>query len=60
MLHDDPLVLPPAAITLGILPFFLALALWAETPRRFRWLSTASLALLVFFTSQFVQNSWID
>ena len=46
--------------TLAILPLFLALALWAETPRRFRWLSTASLALLVFFTSQFVQNSWID
>jgi len=46
--------------TLAILPLFLALALWAETPRRFRWLSTASLALLVFFTTQFVQNSWID
>ena len=46
--------------TLAILPLFLALALWAETPRRFRWLSTASLVLLVFFTTQFVQNSWID
>lgn len=46
--------------TLAILPFFLALALWTETPRRFRWLSTASLALLVFFVTQFVQNSWID
>lgn len=46
--------------TLAILPLFLALALWTETPRRFRWLSTASLALLVFFTTQFVQNSWID
>src|SRR5262249_53784288 len=41
------------------LPFFVALGLWAEG-RRLRWVVTCSLMLLVFFTSEFVQGSWVD
>ena len=45
---------------LSVLPFFIAMAIWADGPRRFRWLTIAGLLLLVFFTAQFVQNSWVD
>jgi hypothetical protein len=44
---------------LAVLPFFVALGLWAEG-RRLRWVATCSLMLLVFFTSEFVQGSWVD
>lgn len=44
---------------LAVLPFFVAVGLWAEG-RRLRWMTTVSVLLLVFFTSEFVQGSWVD
>lgn len=45
---------------LGVLPFFIALALWSDSPRRVRWLCLACVPVLCFFTAQFAQNSWVD
>jgi hypothetical protein len=45
---------------LSVLPLFVALALWSEGPRRFRWLTIACLLVLVFFCAEFAQNSWVD
>jgi hypothetical protein len=44
---------------LAVIPFFLVVALWAKG-RRLRWVATVSLVLLVFFTAEFAQGSWID
>ena len=44
---------------LAVLPFFVALGLWADG-RRLRRVSMVSLLLLVFFTSEFAQGSWVD
>ena len=45
---------------LAVLPFFIALALWADSRRRLRWLVTPSLLLLAFYVAEFAQNSWVD
>jgi hypothetical protein len=44
---------------LAVLPFFIAVALWAGG-RRLKYVTMVSLLLLVFFASQFAQGSWID
>jgi hypothetical protein len=44
---------------LAVIPFFLVVALWARGSR-LRWVATVSLVLLVFFTAEFAQGSWID
>jgi hypothetical protein len=44
---------------LAVLPFFIAVAIWADG-RRLRRVTTASLILLVFFTSEFAQGNWVD
>jgi hypothetical protein len=44
---------------LAVLPFFVAVGLWAEGPR-LRRMTTVSVLLLVFFTSEFAQGSWVD
>jgi Gpi18-like mannosyltransferase len=44
---------------LAVLPFFIVVGLWAKG-RRGQRLSIASLVLLVFFTAEFAQGSWVD
>jgi hypothetical protein len=44
---------------LAVIPFFIVLGMWARGSRM-RWVSTVSLVLLVFFTMEFAQGSWID
>lgn len=46
--------------TLSLMPFFIAIALWADSRARFRRLAMGSLLVLVFFTAEFAQNSWVD
>jgi hypothetical protein len=44
---------------LAVIPFFIVVGMWARGSRM-RWISTVSLVLLVFFTMEFAQGSWID
>ncbi len=44
---------------LAVLPFFIAVAIWAEG-RRLKRVATITLPLLVFFTAEFAQGNWID
>jgi hypothetical protein len=44
---------------LAVLPFFIAVALWADGAR-LRRVTMVSIVLLVFFTAEFAQGSWVD
>jgi hypothetical protein len=44
---------------LAVLPFFVAVALWAEGKRE-RRITMASMIFLVFLTAEFAQGNWVD
>jgi hypothetical protein len=44
---------------LAVLPFFIAVALWADG-KRLRRVTVVSILLLVFLTAEFAQGNWVD